>query len=668
MNDAPPPPRPPTLQRTAAQDLLLSQFPAVAWTVDTDLRVTSWTGRALLDLGYKETDFLGHAIDTTGVDGDPNPVTEAHKRALEGHTAEFMATWQGRDFHGHVEPLHENGQIIGCVGVSLDVTDRNREAANAAKETRFRLAYSALCEEVLNNPPEERLYQRIIEVAINAVPGAQAGSIWVRHDHTDQFHVAAVVGFDPEALADVTFTHDEMIRGAANAAELRAGMEAMLQTDPERAERILASGPVEAIRTTLSLSVDADGDTLAHLQIHNFEREDAFNDEPSVTMARVFTSQVGALLQRLKLERDLTAGRRQREHLLTEYKELADFSAEIETIHDTDQLIEHGLERVLMTLGFDTAFYAEVTDGAVHFTRIRGIATPEMERTVSTPIPLGAGINGRVALTGEPLFIQDYRSWTEGYQSYLPTGIQSMIALPIKRAGEVKHTISFGTIDRQAPLDDNALRVAHGFVARLENAFERVQHLQEIEATREATFRALGIALEYRDLETRGHTDRVVEITRRFAEELGLNEELQQALVWGAYLHDIGKIAVPDTILLKPGKLTDEEFDIIRQHTIYGAEMTRGIPFLPTETRQVIRGHHERWDGRGYPDKLAGNEIPLPARMFSMVDVYDALTSERPYKRAWTHEEAVQEINTQAGKQFDAELVRAFLSSLPSAQ
>jgi putative nucleotidyltransferase with HDIG domain len=656
----------PKLSNSSAQDLLLRQFPAVAWTVDRELRVTSWAGRAMLDLGFKESDFIGVPINTVpGFDTDPAPVIQAHLLALQGHAGEFTTTWHGRDFHGHVEPLHENGHLIGCVGVSLDITDLNREAANAAKGMRFRLALGTLLEEVLNDPSEEHLYQRMVEIAIDAIPEAQAGSLWIGDG--DCYRLAAAVGFDGQALAGVSFTRDEMHNGAANAAELQAGMEAMLRSDPEKAKRILSSGPAETIRTTLSLPVQANGTTLAFFQLHNFDREDAFADDHPSTMARVFATQVGALLERLKLEQDLRAGRRHRERLIAEYKSLAEFSVEIEKIHDTDELIEQGMERVLRTLGFDVAMIAEVKEDSLHFTRLRGLVTPELRATLSAPMPLGQGLNGRVALTGEDMFVEDYPAWSDGYERYRASGVESILVLPIRRAGRVAYTISFGTINRTAHVDESALRVARGFVARLENAFERVQYLEEIEATREATFRALGLALEYRDLETRGHTDRVVGLTRRFANELAIDGNLLQALVWGAYLHDIGKVAVPDTILLKPGKLTDEEFAVIRQHTIYGAEMTRGIPFLPTETRQVIRNHHERWDGRGYPDALAGNEIPLLARMFSLVDVYDALTSERPYKRAWSHDEAVQEIRSQAGKQFDAELARAFLSSLVPA-
>ena len=124
---------------------------------------------------------------------------------------------------------------------------------------------------------------------------------------------------------------------------------------------------------------------------------------------------------------------------------------------------------------------------------------------------------------------------------------------------------------------------------------------------------------------------------------------------------------MPDAILLKPAKLTAEEFAVIRRHTLYGVEMVRDIAFLPAETVAVVRSHHERWDGGGYPDGLAGEDIPLLARMFSLVDVYDALTSERPYKRAWTHADAVTELHKQAGSQFDPHLVPLFLAALTEA-
>lgn len=206
--------------------------------------------------------------------------------------------------------------------------------------------------------------------------------------------------------------------------------------------------------------------------------------------------------------------------------------------------------------------------------------------------------------------------------------------------------------------DEPAVR---GVVINTRDVTERVAHLQEIEATREATFRALGVALEHRDLETRGHTDRVVAMSQRFARALGFTPRQVQAITWGAYLHDLGKVAMPDAILLKPGRLTKEEFAVIKRHTLIGEAMCRDIPFLPDTTRQLIRSHHERWDGTGYPDGIAGEAIPLKARMFAIVDVYDALLSKRPYKRAWSRAEAEAELRKQAGEQFDPELVPVFL-------
>ena len=175
------------------------------------------------------------------------------------------------------------------------------------------------------------------------------------------------------------------------------------------------------------------------------------------------------------------------------------------------------------------------------------------------------------------------------------------------------------------------------------------------------TLRSLGAALERRDDETAGHTARVVGLSTRLAQRLGWDEEQVRALRWGAYLHDLGKIAIPDRILHKNGALDDQEKQVIRSHTTVGYEMLQDLHFLPAETLDLVRYHHERWDGTGYPSGLRGDNIPDAARIFSIVDVYDALTSERPYKSAWSPERALQEIRAGAGAHFDPQYVEAFL-------
>jgi putative nucleotidyltransferase with HDIG domain len=219
-------------------------------------------------------------------------------------------------------------------------------------------------------------------------------------------------------------------------------------------------------------------------------------------------------------------------------------------------------------------------------------------------------------------------------------------------------------LDFQEAYRENPLPLL-GFAARrLERALEKAQTLQQLRQTREEALKGMGVALEYRDLETAGHTERVTALALRLAEALGLGEPALTHLRWGAYLHDLGKLAIPDAILKKPGKLTPEEWERMQAHTTLGEEMARRLGFLPPATLEIIRHHHERWDGSGYPDGLAGEAIPLLARVFALADIYDALTSERLYKPAWSHEEALLELERQAGRQFDPELARTFLRLL----
>jgi response regulator RpfG family c-di-GMP phosphodiesterase len=188
----------------------------------------------------------------------------------------------------------------------------------------------------------------------------------------------------------------------------------------------------------------------------------------------------------------------------------------------------------------------------------------------------------------------------------------------------------------------------------------RQAHTQK---TLEGSFLALGLALEMRDLETAGHTQHVVKYATALGEAFGFNGLQLEALRQGAYLHDLGKLGVPDAILLKPGKLDPEEWNVMKTHVERGFHLASQIPGLAQGALNVIRYHHERFDGSGYPEGLKGSEIPLEARVFAICDVYDALVSIRPYKRAWTHEEALAQLRMDSGKHFDPTVVDAFIET-----
>jgi putative two-component system response regulator len=185
----------------------------------------------------------------------------------------------------------------------------------------------------------------------------------------------------------------------------------------------------------------------------------------------------------------------------------------------------------------------------------------------------------------------------------------------------------------------------------------------ELEQARNEVIERLAVAAEYRDDATGRHIHRVGEMAAELASALSLPEDDVELIARTAPLHDVGKIGVPDQILLKPGRLTPEEFELVKVHTTIGAQILSGeqVPLLRMAERIALT-HHERWDGTGYPRGLAGDSIPQEGRIVAVVDVFDALTHERPYKRAWPFEEAVAEIARQRARQFDPEVVDAFLS------
>jgi HD-GYP domain-containing protein (c-di-GMP phosphodiesterase class II) len=175
------------------------------------------------------------------------------------------------------------------------------------------------------------------------------------------------------------------------------------------------------------------------------------------------------------------------------------------------------------------------------------------------------------------------------------------------------------------------------------------------------TLRRLALAAEYRDDNTHEHTQRVGELAARLARHLGHEDRTVWLVRQVAPLHDLGKIAIPDTVLLKPGKLTREEFEVVKTHAVLGARvLAGGDSDLLRAAERAVRSHHERWDGTGYPDGLRGNDIPLEGRLVHVADVFDVLVHERPYKESWTVEAAAEEIRRGAGTQFDPDVVRAF--------
>lgn len=201
------------------------------------------------------------------------------------------------------------------------------------------------------------------------------------------------------------------------------------------------------------------------------------------------------------------------------------------------------------------------------------------------------------------------------------------------------------------------------FVWAITDNWEQI--VQNLKDTYDSTLAGWGRALEYRDQGTFGHSQRVVEMTVALARQCGIAESEIDHIRHGALLHDIGKMAIPDAILLKDGRLTDDEHRVMQMHPIYARNLLEQIQYLKPAL-DIPYSHHERWDGTGYPEGLSGKDIPIAARIFTVVDVWDALTTDRPYHQASTREEARDYIQNQSGKMFDPQIVEVFMKFLDS--
>lgn len=207
----------------------------------------------------------------------------------------------------------------------------------------------------------------------------------------------------------------------------------------------------------------------------------------------------------------------------------------------------------------------------------------------------------------------------------------------------------------------------HGLEQMVEDRTTQLRGaLLRVEETYDATLQALGAALDLRDSATEGHSARVTRYTLVMAETMGCASSDLRDIARGAYLHDIGKIGIPDGILLKQGRLTPEEKEVMETHVMIGYQLVKRIPFLAAAAEMVLT-HQERYDGRGYPRGLKGGDIVIGSRIFAVADTLDAMTSDRPYRKALSIEQAISEIRSESGRQFDPSIVRVFLS-IPEAE
>jgi len=349
---------------------------------------------------------------------------------------------------------------------------------------------------------------------------------------------------------------------------------------------------------------------------------------------------------------------------------LSDIGMAISSSLDVRVTLNILLERLVSQLGVDAADMLIFDPDTLHLNWAAsvGFRTPSIRLS---SVRLGKGHAGRAAYERRTIIVRDLGDTLT--RALREEDFKSCVAVPLIAQGKVKGVLE---IFHRSPLEPSGewlsfleLMSAQAAIA-IDNAtmFESLQKSNmELTLSYDATLEGWGRTLEFRDEDTKGHTERVAEMTVRYARLLGMDEREIVQVRRGALLHDIGKIGIPDSILLKKGPLTEDEMEVMKHHPIYAYELLSCIPFL-RQALDIPYCHHEKWDGTGYPRGLKGDEIPFSARIFSVVDASDALLSDRPYRKAWPPQKVRDYISDRSGSDFDPAVVEVFLKVLDGKQ
>jgi putative nucleotidyltransferase with HDIG domain len=363
--------------------------------------------------------------------------------------------------------------------------------------------------------------------------------------------------------------------------------------------------------------------------------------------------------------------RRRLEHL----QALRAIDIAISSNHILKETLNVLLEQITKQLRVDAAviLLLDETKGRLEFGASLGFQTSTLRYT---SLRVGEGMAGAAAQKQEIIHVHDLRTDPKSLvnaSSLAKEGFVSYYAAPLITQGQVKGVLEIFHRLLLDP-DDEWLSFLETLAGQAAIAIESTTLFEDLQRTNDelskaydSTIEGWSHALDLRDKETEGHTLRVTELTLELARAFGFKESELVHIRRGALLHDIGKMGVPDRILLKEGPLTDDEWIIMRKHPGYAHEMLHSIQYL-RPTLDIPYCHHEKWDGKGYPRGLKGEEIPLVARIFSIVDVWDALTSNRPYRSAWAREKAIAHIQEGAGTHFDPHVVEVFIELINEKQ
>jgi putative nucleotidyltransferase with HDIG domain len=346
---------------------------------------------------------------------------------------------------------------------------------------------------------------------------------------------------------------------------------------------------------------------------------------------------------------------------LAQFEKLVKISVTLNSTLDLDQLIKFIISSAAELLECEAVsilLYSPEKD-CLYFT---DSSTSDVRRLAETYVPLQGSLAGLIFLENKHIISnkveRDPRHFPLPAQN-VNFKTRSLLGVPMRTHEQVTGVLE-ALNKKKGSFNQTDLEILLVIASLAAVAIQNAKLLKDLQEAYNSTLEGWSSALDLRDKDTHGHALRVAEMTLNLAIEMGIGPEQLSVFRQGALLHDIGKMGVPDNILLKPGPLTEAEWEIMRQHPAYAYQLLSPISYL-RPALEIPYCHHEKWDGTGYPRGLIGLGIPLPARIFAVIDVWDALSSNRPYREAWPDKKVQEYLQSQAGISFDPQVVDAFI-------
>ncbi len=483
---------------------------------------------------------------------------------------------------------------------------------------------------------------------------ADAGGIYLYDSSQQQLEMAA--SSHPSAPIGTRLRLGEGLAGLV--AQSRSPMRVDDYSAWEYRSKAYERTPIQA---ALHVPMLFGGELIGVLWVHELDDSRRVFSDRDEHLLSLLATQAAAAVRSARLRMEI-------ERRLQHLQALREVDRTISASFDLHIILNTVLNHTILQLGVDAADVLLFNPLLHTLTYAHGLGfrTPLIERT---SLRLGEGMAGQAALERRVTFVPDFQQAGSGYTRFslvVEEGFRAYCCVPLVSKGDLKGVLE---VFHRSPLPeqpgwlDLLETLARQAAIAIDNLqlFERMQRSNaELLIAYEATLEGWSRAITLRDEETEEHTRRVTDLTVALAQAVGLSDEEIVHIRRGALLHDIGKIGVPDSILRKPGPLTEGEWAIMRRHPSWAYEMLQPIAYL-RRALEIPYLHHERWDGSGYPLGLRGEQIPISARIFAVVDMFDALTSDRPYRKAWSREEALEYIRQQSGKALDPYVVDVFL-------